>query len=356
MTAKKTLLALAATAAASGAAFAQSSSNVTLYGIADAGVSFQNHVNGGVNGSGSVVGLTSGGLSGSRWGLRGAEDLGNNLKGIFVLESGFDIDTGKSAQGGRLFGRQAYVGLQGDFGAVTLGRQQNALYDLFGAYDPMTLNPIYSLNSVDNQFNGRADNALKYNGKFGGLTATAFYSFGRDVTSGLGGEVPGHFKVGTDFGGGLAYTNGPFSAGAAYDQFQGSTLATADLVAKRAAIGASYAIGAAKAFAGYRWMRDEVTTGTARHDNLYWLGALYKFTPAFSLTGAAYYTDARTDSKDSWMFVLNADYAFSKRTDAYLLLGYVNNKGNATFGVTGTANTLPGQNQTGAMVGMRHRF
>ncbi|WER50097.1 porin [Cupriavidus sp. WKF15] len=353
---KKTLLAVAVTTCAmSGAAFAQSS-NVTLYGIADAGISFQSHVNGGANGSGSVTGVTSGGLSGSRWGLRGTEDLGNNLKGIFVLESGFDIDTGKSAQGGRLFGRQAYVGLQGDFGAVTLGRQQNSLYDLFGAYDPMAVGPMYSLNSVDNQFNGRADNAIKYTGKFGGLTATGFYSFGRDVTSGLGGEVPGHFKVGTNFGGGLAYANGPFSVGAAYDQFQGSTLASADLTAKRAAIGASYAFGDAKAFAGYRWMRDEVTTGTARHDNLYWLGANYKFTPAFTLTGAAYYTDARTDSKDSWMFVLNADYAFSKRTDAYLLLGYVSNKGNATFGVTGTANTLPGQNQTGAMVGVRHRF
>lgn len=334
--------------------FAQTS--VTLYGVADAGISFQNHVSGGSSGSGSQVGVTSGGLSSSRWGLRGVEDLGNNLKGIFVLESGFDLATGKSAQSGRLFGRQAYAGLQGDFGAVTLGRQQNALYDLFAAYDPMALGPVYSLNAVDNQFNGRADNAIKYTGKIGGLTATGFYSFGRDVTSGLGGEVPGHFRVGTNFGGGLAYANGPFSVGAAYDQYQGSTLATAGLAARRAAVGASYAIGAAKAFAGYRWMRDEVTTGTARHDNLYWLGALYKLTPAFSLTGAAYYTDARTDNKDSWMFVVNADYALSRRTDAYVLLGYVANKGNATFGVTGTANTLPGQNQTGAMVGMRHRF
>ncbi|RYP57981.1 hypothetical protein DL771_011381 [Monosporascus sp. 5C6A] len=162
LTVKKTLLAVTiAAGTVPAAAFAQSS-NVTLYGIVDAGVSYQSHVNGGANGNGSVTALTSGGLSGSRWGIRGAEDLGNNLKGIFVLESGFDIDTGKSAQGSRLFGRQAYVGLQGDFGAVTLGRQQNALYDLFAAYDPMAVGPNYSLNSVDNQFNGRADNAVKY--------------------------------------------------------------------------------------------------------------------------------------------------------------------------------------------------
>ena len=352
----KALLAVTALASTvSCAAFAQSSS-VTLYGIADAGLSYQSHVNAGANGNGSVAALTSGGLSGSRWGIRGVEDLGNNLKGIFVLESGFDIDTGKSAQGSRLFGRQAYVGLQGDFGAVTLGRQQNALYDLFGAYDPMAVGPAYSLNSVDNQFNGRADNAIKYTGKFGGLTSTGFYSFGRDANSGLGGEVPGHFKVGTNFGGGLGYANGPLSVGVAYDQYQGSTVASSALTARRTAIGASYALGDAKVFAGYRWMRDEVTTGSARHDNLYWLGALYKFTPAFTLTGAAYYTSARTDSNSSWMFVLNADYALSKRTDAYALLGYVNNKGNATYGVTGAANTLPGQNQTGAMIGVRHRF
>ncbi|AKZ28655.1 porin [Ralstonia pseudosolanacearum] len=353
---KKTLFAAAATACTlSSAAFAQSST-VTLYGVADAGVSYQSHVNGGTNRQGSIAALSSGGLSGSRWGIRGVEDLGGNLKGIFVLESGFDIDTGRSAQGNRLFGRQAYVGLQGDFGAITMGRQQNALFDLFGAYDPMSVAGVYSLNAVDNQFNGRADNALKYTGKFGGLTATGFYSFGRDANVGLGGEVPGSFKVGTNFGGGLAYANGALSVGAAYDQYQGSTLAASGLSAKRAAIGASYTLGEAKVFTGYRWLRDEVSTSTARHDNLYWLGAQYKLTPAFTLNGAAYYTNARTDSNSSWMFVLNGNYALSKRTDAYVLVGYVTNKGNATFGVTGTANTLPGQNQTGAMIGMRHRF
>lgn len=353
---KKTVFAVAAmTSVLSGMAFAQSSS-VTLYGVADAGVSYQSHVNGGASGNGSVTALNSGGLSGSRWGIRGLEDFGNNLKGIFVLESGFDIDTGRSAQGGRLFGRQAYVGLQSAFGAVTLGRQQNSLFDLFGMYDPMAVGPIYSLNSVDNQFNGRADNAIKYTGKFAELTATGFYSFGRDANVGLGGEVPGNFKVGTNFGGGLTYANGPISVGIAYDQYQGSTIATSGLAAKRAAIGASYAVGDAKIFTGYRWMRDEITTGKARRDNLYWLGGLYKFTPAFTLTGAAYYTNARMDANSSWMFVLSGDYALSKRTDAYLLIGYVTNKGNATFGVTGTANTMPGQNQTGAMVGVRHRF
>ncbi|MGT2490249.1 porin [Cupriavidus basilensis] len=140
---KKALLATtaAAAAAASGAAFAQTASGVTLYGIADVGIEVINHMPAAGSAGGTVTRMNSGNLSGSRWGLRGTEDLGGGLKGIFVLESGFDIDSGTSGQGNRLFGRQSYVGLQGNFGAVTLGRQQNSLYDLFGAYDPMAVGP-----------------------------------------------------------------------------------------------------------------------------------------------------------------------------------------------------------------------
>lgn len=335
------------------AALAQST-NVTLYGIADAGIEVLSHAVDGTN-TGTVTRMNSGNLSGSRWGLRGTEDLGGGLKGVFVLESGFDIDTGRSGQGTRLFGRAAYVGLQGGFGAVTLGRQQNSLYDLFGAYDPMGVGPRYTLNSVDSAFNGRADNAIKYTGKFGGLTATSFYSFGRDG----GGEVPGEAKVGRNFGGGLAYAAGGFSVGAAYDQYQGSTVALQDRSAKRAALGTSYAFGNAKVFAGYRWLRDDgvgSATASVNRSNVYWAGANYKFTPALQLTGAAYYTDTRNSDADPWMFVLSGVYSLSKRTDAYLNLGYVRNKSNSALGLQGANTAMPGENQTGATIGMRHRF
>ncbi|MHA7683873.1 porin [Cupriavidus sp. PET2-C1] len=359
---KKALLAMTAAAAAagSGAAFAQtSSSGVTLYGIADVGIEVINHMPASGSAGGTVTRMNSGNLSGSRWGLRGSEDLGGGLKGIFVLESGFDIDTGMSGQGNRLFGRQSYVGLQGNFGAVTLGRQQNALYDLFGAYDPMAVGPRYSLNSVDSLFNGRADNAFKYTGKFGGLTATGFYSTGRDATVTNGSEVPGESKVGRNYGAGLAYAVGSFSVGAAYDQFQGSSVALKDRSAKRAAIGASYAFGDAKVFAGYRWLRDDGTasaTASVTRSNVYWAGAQYKFTPAFQLTGAAYYTDMKNSGADSWMYVLSGDYSLSKRTDAYVNIGYVKNKSGSTLGLNGAGTALPGANQTGATVGVRHRF
>jgi predicted porin len=56
------------------------------------------------------------------------------------------------------------------------------------------------------------------------------------------------------------------------------------------------------------------------------------------------------------MFVLSADYAFSKRTDAYLNVGYVTNKGASTLGLNGAGTAVAGANQTGAVAGIRHRF
>lgn len=101
---KKTLLAFGALAAFSGAANAQS--NVTLFGIVDAGVTYVNN-----DGGSKSVKLGSGNLQGSRWGLTGSEDLGGGTKAIFVLENGFSLNNGTLGQGGRMFGRQAYAGL-----------------------------------------------------------------------------------------------------------------------------------------------------------------------------------------------------------------------------------------------------
>jgi predicted porin len=87
---------------AAGAAQAQSS--VTLYGVVDAGLGYVSNAN---QASDSLWGMINGNLSGSRWGLKGTEDLGGGLKAIFQLENGFDPGTGQLNQGGREFGRQA---------------------------------------------------------------------------------------------------------------------------------------------------------------------------------------------------------------------------------------------------------
>src|SRR6202044_3471932 len=120
---KKTLMVAALSGVFATAAHAQSS--VTLYGLIDAGITYTNNQGGHSNWQ-----ETSGSINGSRWGLRGAEDLGGGLKAIFTLENGFGINNGTLRQGGREFGRQAFVGLAGDqFGAVTLGRQYDSVVD-----------------------------------------------------------------------------------------------------------------------------------------------------------------------------------------------------------------------------------
>ena len=108
---KKSLLALAALGAFAGTAQAQSS--VTLYGVVDANIEYVSNMSSTAAGTAGFpgrgenkFGVTSGGLSGSRWGLRGVEDLGGGMKALFVLESGFGVDDGRMQQGGRLFGRQ----------------------------------------------------------------------------------------------------------------------------------------------------------------------------------------------------------------------------------------------------------
>ena len=367
---KMKLFAAAVAALAASGAYAQSS--VTLYGVVDAGLTYANKVPNTTGGGSSRFGLDSGGLSGSRWGLRGVEDLGGGLKGIFNLESGFNLDTGTSAQGGRLFGRNAYVGLQGQWGQLTLGRQQNLLYDFSLIYDPMAIATRYSLASQDQYFSGRADNAVKYVGTFGGLGVSALYSFNRD-----GNEQAGLNKLGREWSLGANYAGGPFGVGVVYDQSNNTTAALVDNKEQRATVALTYAFGPAKLYGGYRWYKANYAqagqSGNLR-SNLYWAGVGYQATPALSLTGTAYYQQFKNSATGNpWLFVVGTDYALSKRTDAYFNVAYAKNSGGSGLGVMGLndasyagttltngnqvfSNSANSNNQIGATVGLRHKF
>ncbi|MDF3833702.1 porin [Cupriavidus basilensis] len=362
---KMKLFAAAVAALAAGGAYAQSS--VTLYGVVDAGLSFNNKAN--ATGD-KLYRMTSGNQSGSRWGLRGVEDLGGGLKGIFVLESGFNTDTGGQADSNRLFNRGAYVGLQNQYGTLTLGRQQTLMYDFGLIYDPMAISTRYSITSTAAEYASRADNAAKYVGTFGGLTVAGLYSFTNN-----GQEVAGQFRSGREYSVSASYAAGPFSVGAFYDQTNsvGVGAANAALI-RRASVAGTYAFGPAKVYAGYRYAKaangaslpgatinNGATALTNTGSNLYWAGLGYQLTPAFSLTGAVYYQDFRQTSADPWQFVATADYALSKRTDLYTSLSYVKNKNGSALGVDGfntssTTNVQQGANQFGATVGIRHKF
>ena len=103
----------------SGTSYAQSS--VTLYGDIGGGVRWTNGVKGG-----STVGYNNNIIAGNQFGFTGKEDLGNGLKAIFKLEGAFSSGTGAQKTSGTLFSQAAFVGLTGDFGRLTFGRQLNA--------------------------------------------------------------------------------------------------------------------------------------------------------------------------------------------------------------------------------------
>ena len=186
--------------------FAQSS--VTLYGIVDEGINYQSN-----SGGPSLVSTSSGGLSGSRWGLKGVEDIGAGNKAIFVVENGFDANTGALAQGGRMFGRQAYVGLSSNqYGTLMLGRQYDSLVTSvgdFAADDQWGGFPAGHPGDMDN-FNNtfRVNNAIKYQ-------SPDFYNFSFSTTYANGG-VAGDFARNQVFSFGANYKKDQFRAALAY--------------------------------------------------------------------------------------------------------------------------------------------
>lgn len=345
------LLAAAAASLAAPAALAQQSS-VTLYGLVDTGIEYVSHAS--ANGTGNAYRVSPGNVAGSRWGLRGKEGLGGGLSAVLVLESGFNSDTGVSAQGGRLFGRQAYVGIEGQFGLISLGRQNNTLYDLFVPLDPMRY-ASYGLLSQDSQFVNRADNAIKYTGNFGNLTLTAMYSAGYDGTIANGGEVPGAPRVGQEISAGASYTVGQVGMVTAYDQRRGTSLATQDIIERRYATGLAWSSGPYTVTAGYRYQQGALAQPSL-HANLYWLGGSCAITPALTLRAGIYRSTVRNSPNGATSYAISTLYSLSKRTDLYVNASYMNNKGASTLGVVLATTVAPGASQTGVAVGIKHVF
>ncbi|MBP0618548.1 porin [Cupriavidus consociatus] len=370
---------------------AKAQSSVTLYGVADINVEYVNHVgvvpqasNGFNSGRAQkVFRENSGGYSGSRWGLRGTEDLGGGLKSVFALEGGFNVDTGTQQQGGRMFGRQAFAGLDTRIGQITFGRQYHSLFSTLANFVPARFATQYEPAAVIAGANFREDNVVKYTGKFGPLIAQANWSFGVGTAlpqtnpavpgAGGGGEVPGQFRRDTAYGAGLSYMAGPVGLGLAYDQWN-PTMGTGTGTYKKAAAMASYAFNdTAKVMGGYRWGQNKDQTGRlVVRDDFYWIGGQYRLSPALDFTLEYDYQNIRnlggsTSVANPWQIALIVDYSLSKRTDIYPTTAYSKNAGltldSAASGfpsslALGNSYALAnGQSSMfGAAVGIRHIF
>lgn len=326
--------------------------NVQIYGIADAGVEYVTKVPVAGGGTGSLARLQSGNAASSRLGFRGREDLGGGLAATFTLESGFALDNGTLSQGGRLFGRQAYVGLGSGYGEIQLGRTTTPIYEYGLVFDPVGP-AVYSSAVYDLSFVGRADNAVKYAGRFGGLKTTAQYSLGYNSLTAGAAEVPGASRVGKEIGLHADYTVGGLVVGGAFDRKYGTTIATQRNTDERIVVGATYEMKPLKLFASYLRQTAE-TPGTKTQGKYYWLGANYAVTPALTLLTGAYFFDPAGADNKSTMYTLMGSYALSKRTDIYSLVSTVKTQARSTAGLSGTVNA--GDNQSGLIIGLRHRF
>ncbi len=358
-------MALTAMSALPAVASAQS---VTLYGVVDTGVEYVNNIGADKHGVVRMPNIT--GTVPSRWGLRGTEDLGGGLKSVFVLESGFAPDAGTSGQGGRLFGRQALVGLSGNWGQVALGRQYTMLF--WAMLDPDILGPqVYGTGSLDSYIpNARADNAISYKGTFGGLTVGATYSFGRDAVNAgpspagtnCAGENPADKSACREWSAMIQYATKSWGVAAAYDSLRGGPgafagLTRSDLKDDRLSLNGYVLLDKAKIGLGVI-RRDNEGSPTPRSE-LWYGGAAYDITPAFNLAGQVNYLKFHHSDNKAILYALRGTYAFSKRTSVYATAGYINNGGQLALSVSSGAaggNPQPGGSQFGAMTGIKHIF
>ena len=351
---KKNFCMTTLTAMLAGGACAET--GVTLFGVIDTGMEVVNNAPDANGNASRRSHLNSGNLWGSRWGLRGQEDLGDGLQAIFNLESGFSSDTGAAGQNGRLFGRGAYVGLAGKSHQVTLGRRNNTLFDYMYPFDPTGM-ATYSTLTHDPVLAGRADNAVRYDGRFRNLEVTGLYSFGYDGSVKDGGEMAGAPRIGRELGIGLRYAPGALAFGMAFDQRHGTSHASQSRADKRLAAAVSYSSGAVSSYFGYRWFTSNALDMPSRASNLYWSGLKYQATPAFSLAGMAAYTDTRGSAADPLTFSLLGTYDLSKRSSLYLLGSYASNRGGSSLGVNGfDEQIVSGSNQSGVIAGILHQF
>lgn len=345
---KQKIIAAAVLAACSAAVQAQTN-NLTLYGLIDTTVRYSTNENAAGDHKTQV---TDGVLTGSRWGVRGSEDLGGGLKALTVLESGFAPDTGTSLQGGRLFGRQAFVGLDGAAGRVLLGRQYTVAHDALGSFEAFSFanNAIVGYQLA---YTGlRYDNTVKYTQSIGPVTLSAGYTAG-ETAGGSGAKAAS-----------AMYASGPAQFGVVYQRTDNVSSAYFGAVPAAQAskqsvwgMGGSYQFEPVKLFLGYT--NNKLDGANYKNDVLY--ASFYAtLTPALHLLGTVHYDKLKSPDADGIRLTsaLMLDYYLSKRTDVYVEVDYTKLK-DAWIALAANAAgaTMFGRDKrAGLMLGVRHRF
>ncbi|RKP57722.1 porin [Pararobbsia silviterrae] len=380
---KKTVVAFVASGLAGFVSVAYADGSVNLYGVIDVGLDFTNN-----SGGGQLWHMQDGtydGEYGSRWGLKGNEDLGGGLQAIFQLENGFNLPSGEAGQGQLLFGRQAWVGLKDDkWGTLTIGRQYDSVIDYYG---PTTMVGSWGgvnwhggdLDNIGMSF--RVDNAIKYASpniagvNFGGMVAFS-NSNAADTSAialwGAGANYSlGNLKVAAAY----LYVKDPasFLGGDYMPTTQGSAIGATGAWSyvgqpsstQTIGLGATYAIGNGLIAVDYSNVKFDDANGTTStvKFSTYELWGQYKFGAATSVAlgyeltaGDIGYSDAKPKYHEINFIT---DYALSKSTNVYFSAAYeiaagAGQPADIFEGVTGTASTT--NHQLATRVGMIHKF
>ena len=316
---------------------AMAQSNVTIYGRLDLGLRWTGNANAA---GASMKSLDSGSTSGSRFGLKGSEDLGDGLKALFTLEQGINPDTGTLAQSGRGWGRQSWVALQNNVGTLTAGRQYSPIYVIEATNEPFGPYNLYEPGFIYDNYTGgnRWDNAIKLESLFSGVSLAAMVSAGEGSTG---------RKQGVSAG----YASGPFTINGAWQQ---TALTSGAKQHKAWTLGGTWNVAPVKLYLSYLDHKSDTTTQT----NKAWaVGASYAVMPLLDLV-AGYYRDAQrnADGKKQEL-ALMANYKLSKRSNVYVQAdrgtlsgGYASNVFDAYAWPTGITS------RTTATVGLRHMF
>lgn len=368
---KKSLAAVALLGAFAGSAFA---ADVTLYGVVDEGFLYT-HKDTDVAGSDAVdkLELKNGIQAGSRWGLKGTEDLGNGLKVGFILESGFNADDGTQSVPGTMFNREASLNVMGPFGQLSLGKigaitQGTSSWGKVGAVS--AFGTSYGAANVGNATNvfattvGVMDNTIAYQTpKFAGFTVYAQYSMGSSKASSQ--DSKGNYiqtmvenESSTDryYALGATYANGPVNLYFAVDSVNyasffdkaGTTATPQTNVTKdvddslTVAFGGSYDFNVVKVFAGAQYFDEVLVSKVSGLSNvgLDSLGKMKGYALQASASaplagGTGYFGVGYVDSSEADSVVTGKEfdlkyyvasvgykYDLSKRTNVYGVLSY----------------------------------
>jgi predicted porin len=351
--------------------------SVELYGILAGGLEYVSN-----SGGGKVIGLASGGMQLPRWGLRGSEDIGGGTRAIFTLENGFTLTNG-SLSAGRMFGRQAFVGLTNNgWGAVTLGRQYDEMSQMLYWSESGNLFSGFGtrIGDADNLYNTqRLNNDIRYaSPKIGGLTFAGSYAFSNstgfsnnNAYSAGANYVWNTVKLGvalSEFNRRSSTLPANISGGAVDDSAYGFSSpftvsrdnpSAGTNVQRIFGTGANYDFGFVNATIGYSNILFNYSDGTGLRLQNGEIALSKRVIPQLLLGTAYIFTWGKySDGKQPKYHQVNlsAIYSLSKRTDLFLVGIYQRAANDALHAQIYSTSASSTKNQTLFQAGIRHRF